>query len=204
MRAQWVWPGTGKREVATPIKRTDQHSAWTVLLHWSSVVAIIIAVASVLWREWSDDDALRALLMEVHRQSGNFVLVALGLRLAVRFGIGMDDHAGDVPRVLRWASQLAHGVMYAMLFALPILGLAASSAHATDVTLFGLLRLPRLASEDADWADRLTDYHLWLAWGLLFMVVLHVAAAWWHHVVRKDKVLVAMLPLVWRRRDRVK
>ena len=198
----WVWVGTGKREVARPISRTDSHSLWTVLLHWTSVVAIIIAAASVLWREWSDDDALRALLMDVHRQSGNFVLVALGLRLVVRFGIGMGDPAGDMPLALRWAAQLAHGVMYAMLFALPILGLAASSAHATDVTLFGLLRLPRLASEDADLADRLTDYHLWTAWGLLFLVVLHVAAAWWHHVVRKDRVLVAMLPVIGRRRVR--
>jgi len=178
----------------------ERHSLWTIVLHWSTVIAMLVATAAVLWREATENEPLRVALMGIHRQAGVFVLVALGLRLAVRFGIGIANHAGDMPWTLRWAARLAHAALYLMLFALPLLGLAASNAHAVQVTLFGLVPLPILVHEDSDLADTLTDYHLWASWGMLLLVVAHVAAACWHHLVRKDGVLAAMLPTVKRPR----
>ena len=49
---------------------------------------------------------------------GLFVLMALGVRLMVRFSVGMADHAGELPIVLRRAAQLAHLALYAMLLLL--------------------------------------------------------------------------------------
>jgi cytochrome b561 len=178
----------------------DRHSGWTIALHWSTVVAVVLAAAAVLWREWVEDDALRALLMQVHRQAGLFVLVALGGRLAVRAALGMADHAGPLPRWMRAAAQLAHIAMYGALLVLTLLGWAACNASAMDLTLFGLLRLPVLTGDDPDLAGVLKEFHVWAAWGLLLMVVAHVAAALWHHLVRRDGVLHAMLPWL-RRRD---
>jgi cytochrome b561 len=178
----------------------DHHSPWTIALHWSTVIAMLVATASVLWREATENEPLRVALMDIHRQAGVFVLVALGLRLAVRLSIGMAEHAGDMPWLMRWAARLAHVALYVMLFALPLLGLAASNAHAVQVSLFGLVRLPNLVHEDSDLADALTDYHLWAAWAMLLLVAAHVAAACWHHLARKDGVLVAMLPALKRQR----
>jgi len=93
----------------------------------------------------------------------------------------------------------AHLALYALLLTLPLLGLATSQAHAVHVRLFGLLQLPMLVPADADLADTLSDWHVWLAWALLVLVALHVAAALWHHAVRRDGVLHAMLPAVRRR-----
>jgi len=185
--------------LARPGANSAHHGAWTVALHWSSVLAIVVATVAVLWREWIEDEPLRVQLMDIHRQAGLFVLVALGLRLAVRFGAGMADHAGDMPILLRRAAQAAHLALYALLFALPVLGWAASNAHAVHVRLFGLVALPNIVSDDPDLADTLTDLHLWVSWVLLFMVVSHAAAACWHHFVRRDGVLAAMLPMIRRR-----
>jgi cytochrome b561 len=178
-----------------------RHRGATIVLHWSSVLAILVAAASGLAREVVEDDGWRVTLLGVHRQAGLFVLVALGLRLAVRFGAGMADFSRGLPRLVRLAAHGAHATLYATLLALPLLGWATTSAHGVGLRLFGLVALPSIARKDADLADALSDWHVWAAWGLLALVALHVAAACWHHFVRRDRVLSAMLPIVAPRGD---
>ena len=177
----------------------DRHSAWTIALHWATVLALVLSITAALWRELIEDKALRIVLMDVHRQLGLFVLVVLLLRLIVRFSAGLADHAGEMPVLMRWAAQLAHVALYGLLFVMTILGLAVSNAHAVQIKLFGLILLPSLVDEDSDLADMLTDYHVWGAWALLALVLAHAGAACWHHWVRHDGVLTAMLPLLKRK-----
>jgi cytochrome b561 len=181
-------------------RRHDRHSGFTILLHWSSVAAVVVAAAAALIHEAVEGAALRNLLMDVHRQAGLFVLFALALRLIVRLTIGLADVTKSMHPLLRLAAQGAHCALYAVLFVLPMLGWAGTSAHGVSLRLFGVLPLPSLVEDDPDLADTLTDYHLWAAWALLGLVIAHAGAAWWHHAVRRDGVLAAMLP--WARRDR--
>ena len=189
--------GAGRAMAAV---RHERHSGWTIALHWSSVIAVLIAAVAALWHEAIEETALRNLLMDVHRQAGLYVLVALGMRLVVRFTVGMADVTKDMHFLLRWAAQGAHAALYAVLFALPMLGWAGSSAHGVSLRLFGLLPLPSMVQDDPDVADTLTDYHLWAAWALLGLVLMHIGAAIWHHLVRRDGVLAAMAP--WVRRSK--
>jgi cytochrome b561 len=189
----------GSVEGSVQAVRPGRQSTATLVLHWSTVLAIVIGVAAVLWREGVEDDALRALLLSVHRQAGNFVMLALVCRLATRFGLGgLVDNAGHLPLALKWGAHLSHAALYLLLFSLPVLGIAASNAHAVTIWMFGLVRVPALVQADPDLADALTDYHLWASWALLGLVVLHISAALWHHLVRNDGVLVGMMP--WLRR----
>ena len=178
--------------------RHERHSGWTIALHWSSVVAVLIAAVAALWHEAIEETALRNLLMDVHRQAGLYVLVVLGMRLVVRFTVGMADVTKDMHFLLRWAAHGAHIALYVVLFVLPMLGWAGSSAHGVALRLFGVLPLPNLVGDDPDVADTLTDYHVWAAWALLGLVLMHVAAAGWHHLGRRDGVLAAMAPWVRR------
>lgn len=175
------------------------HPTWTIVLHWGSVAAIVLATAAVLLREVVEETALRNLLMNLHRQAGLAVLLALAARLVVRARRGLADAAGDVPPLWRRAALLAHAALYLMLLVLPLLGWAASNAHGVTVRLFGLLPLPMLVGDDPDLADELTDMHLWASWALLALVLMHAAAAWWHHAVLRDGVLAAMWPWAGRR-----
>jgi cytochrome b561 len=122
------------------------------------------------------------------------VLITAALRLAARLRIGLADHAPGMATVLRRAAEAAHGLLFGLLIALPLVGWALSSAHGITVALLGTVPLPKLVTPDSELADTLSDYHVWLAWGLLVLVGMHVAAAAWHHFVRRDAVLKAMLP----------
>jgi cytochrome b561 len=191
-------PATAMR-TAQALTSTTRHAWPTIALHWGSAVAIVVSVAAALWWDFTEDKPLRALLMNVHRQLGLVVLVAWVLRLLVRWRHGLADHAGDMVWWMRWAAQLAHLALYTLLLLMVLLGLTLSNAHNVQVSLFGLFPLPMLVAEDSDLADQLTDYHVWGAWALLALVLLHVAAACWHHWVRRDGVLAAMLPVVKRK-----
>jgi cytochrome b561 len=170
------------------------HPTLTVAIHWVTVVAIVVAVVAMFARDAVEDRAWRQILLETHRQLGLLVLIAAGVRIAIRLSKGLTDHAPGMTAVLRWAAKAAHVLMYGVLIALPLLGWAVTSAHGVSLTFLGSVPLPKILSADSELADTLTDYHVWLAWGLLGLVVAHVAAAAWHHFVRRDGVLRAMLP----------
>jgi cytochrome b561 len=182
-----------------PQEVAAKHEPATILLHWLTVLAVVIAVAAIYARELTEDKGLRILLLDVHRQLGLLILIGLALRLAVRYAKGLADHAGEMHALLRWAALLTHIALYAALLAIPLLGWAASNAHDIKLNLFGVIPLPSLVKADADFADTLDDYHKWAAWAAGVLVLMHAGAALWHHYVRKDAVLTAMLP---RRRSR--
>jgi cytochrome b561 len=174
--------------------RAIRHHPLTILMHWSSAIAVVLAAGSVLWREWVEMEGLRALLMQVHKQAGLFVLVALVARLAARWAYGFKDHAKPMHPLLTLAAHGAHVSLYLLLFALPMLGLAASAASALDVSFFGLFRVPPMVQDDPDLSATLSEYHILAAWAMLGLLLAHIGAAVWHHRVRRDGVLAAMVP----------
>jgi cytochrome b561 len=176
------------------IRASQGHAPATVLLHWGTLAVIVLAVAAIYLREATEDKWIRQTLLELHRQMGMLVLLGLGVRLAVRYAQGLADHAGKMHFLFRWAALGMQVALYAMLFALPLMGWLATNAHDIKLNLFGILPLPDLVRADSDLADIFDDLHKWLAWAMGAMVVVHASAALWHHFVRKDKVLTAMLP----------
>lgn len=165
-----------------------------IAFHWGTVIAIVIAVAAIYLRDVVEDKPLRGILLDLHRQLGMLVLLCVPLRQAVRYVTGHKDFSTDTPKLLQWAARFSHVVLYAFLIAIPLVGWAVTSAHAVNLRLLGLVSLPAMVGPDSDLADDLTDYHVWLAYGLMALVFVHALAALWHHYVLRDSVLTAMLP----------
>lgn len=178
------------------VERNDadapRHPALLIALHWASAVAIVAAFVLVLGRDLFDEKALRAMLLTGHRSVGLIVLAITAARLATRHRRSIAQLAES--GFERLASRAVHTVMYLMLLALPLLGWALSGARGHTVSLFGLIDLPALLARNVDLADQLGDIHETLAWTLLGFACVHAAAALWHHFVRGDAVLRAMLP----------
>ncbi|UIE44950.1 hypothetical protein FICKIIDM_04094 [Xanthomonas citri pv. punicae] len=68
-----------------------------------------------------------------------------------------------------------------------------SSAYGKQVYFFGI-PLPALVAPDGDLGDTLGTWHLNAAWALLALVLLHIGAALWHHLVLRDGLLRRVLP----------
>ena len=171
-----------------------RHPALTITLHWLSALAVFVALGVAWTRAALDDPAPRAWLMSVHQGAGVLVLALLLARVGTRLAVRRDAAAQPLPRLMQFAAHATHGVLYAVLLALPLLGWALANAHGHDVRLPGLATLPSLVPADPDLAESIEAWHVGLAWLLSGVIVLHAGAALFHHLVRRDAVLLSMLP----------
>jgi len=163
-----------------------------VALHWLTLFCLLMAVGLILAYEEVDGRTAEKWLLEGHRHFGLLVLLLFVVRVLLRLRLGRLP-VEAAPRIVRIAAGLTHLVLYALLLVLPLLGWAYSNSMAKPVHFFGAT-LPALVRPDPDLADTLGGWHVDAAWVLLALVLLHVAAALWHHFVRRDGVLRRMLP----------
>jgi cytochrome b561 len=173
---------------------SQRHSRATVFLHWSTLLLIALSGVAIFGRELVDDKAVQGMLMNLHRQAGLLVFLLLFLRLMVRVWPATPRVDHRLPFFLRLMAVASHGLIYLLLAGLPLMGWALSNARGVDVAFLGWMPLPGLVNTDPDLADTLADAHEWAAWGLYALVALHASAALWHHYVRRDQVLRALLP----------
>jgi cytochrome b561 len=171
-----------------------RHRAATIALHWGSMALLLIATGTVLVRELIEHSGVRSILLDLHRDFGLLVLLALAARLFVRLMQGLTPTDGAMSRSARLAAQGVHVCLYGLLAVIPVLGWGLTSAHGVGLRLFGMASLPALVAADSDLADKLTDQHVLASWILLGLVSAHVLAALFHHFMQRDEVLSAMVP----------
>jgi cytochrome b561 len=99
-----------------------------------------------------------------------------------------------MPQWQQHAARAVHGVLYALLIAIPLSGWLYSSASGVPTVYLGLWQLPDLVDRGKALADTLRGVHRALNWTLAALVALHVAAALKHHIVDRDGLLQRMLP----------
>jgi cytochrome b561 len=83
-------------------------------------------------------------------------------------------------------------LLYGLMLALPLLGWAMQSAGGYPLVLLGWV-LPAIAPQDVDLYAGLRSAHGWLAYLLFASILLHLAAALFHGLIRRDGVLAGML-----------
>jgi cytochrome b561 len=89
-------------------------------------------------------------------------------------------------------ASITHWSLYGLVLAMTLLGWAATNARGWDVILFGLISLPSISPKGSRWGHAAGDIHDWLLYVLLAVIVIHVAAALYHHYVKRDQVVGRM------------
>lgn len=161
------------------------------LLHWLMALMVIAMLfigaglaASVSERhEW---------LIHLHKPLGIAILVLVIVRLAVRFSTRQPPLPSDLPLWQVLAAKASHLVLYALMLVLPLLGWAMISAAGDPVMLSSSVQLPALVGANAPLFAVLRRAHGFLAYLLFLTVLLHLAAALFHGLIRRDGVLQSM------------
>lgn len=189
----------GVVDVHIPLMNSERaYGAVSQALHWL-VAALVVMQFVWAWRiQQLGLGRQRFELVNEHKSFGLTILALLVLRLLWRYISPPPPFPAGMPRWERCAAAITHGVLYALLAALPLVGWAMSSAAGYGASWFGLIHLPDLVAQDQDLMDRLQRLHALLAWALVLLVAGHVLAALRHHFLKKDEVLRRMLPL-WGR-----
>lgn len=177
------------------------YDAFSSALHWLTAIAVIAAFTlgpEHFGRALRQglDPATRWDIV-THESLGMLVAALTVLRLlwllvrpaAPRF---------DMPGWMQLASKATIGLMWLLLLTVPATALLALGSEGHPLTLLGGIRvneMPLIANSPladlADWGE----VHGLLSDALLWLSGLHAVAALVHHVLLKDGVLRAMLPM---------
>jgi cytochrome b561 len=163
-------------------------------LHWTTVALIAAMFASAWSIGLASGGAAAAALLTVHRSLGValwFLAVArLGWRL--RFAV-RPPLPESLPALQRLAATVTEGALYVLLLAQPLTGLAQTLTRGKPFQLFAL-QAPAVMARDKALTSLFHRIHELTTWGLLGLIALHVAAALFHRLVLKDRVLQSMWP----------
>ena len=164
------------------------------LLHWLMAVCILamlfigVGMVSTVMPKYLP-------LIAIHKSLGITILVLALIRLAVRLRYGAPPLPADLPVPMRLAAQLSHYALYAAMIAMPLLGWAMLSAAAYPVVVFGGVYLPAILPQSDALHSLLWDAHFYLAFLFFALILLHLAAALFHALVRRDGVFETMGPV---------
>lgn len=188
---------TGSAGVLTadgPRERASAYSSTMQVLHWGTAT-LLLGVYVAAWSiDGATDRADRMWLVMLHRSLGIVLLLVTGLRLLIRSRTDIPPLPADLPLAQRLAARFSIISLYTSLISQPLLGLAASVLHGGHAAVFGGFELPRLLPQDRPLAHALFHVHQTMAALFLATIGVHIAAALYHHFVRKDQVLAGMLP----------
>src|ERR1700759_4502584 len=173
------------------------------LFHWILGVAIICMIAYGWWMNHYSPRADRFFYRSIHADIGYLVLLLTVIRLIWRSVNPTPEMPADTPRWLGIAARANHWALYLVTVVVAMLGWAMSGARPPDknyASFFGWFNVPQFTSPDKVAAGAYEDRHILFAYVLLALVVLHIAAAGWHHFIRRDRVAMRMLrgPATWR------
>ena len=161
------------------------------LLHWLMAICILamlfigVGMVSTVMPKYLT-------LVSIHKPLGAAILVLALVRLAVRLRYGAPALPADLPDPMKLAAHLSHYALYILMIAMPLIGWGMLSAAAYPVVLFGGVRLPAILPQSDSLHTLLWNAHYYLAFAFFALILLHVSAALFHALVRRDGVFEAM------------
>ncbi|WP_455271846.1 cytochrome b [Rhizobium herbae] len=183
--------------------KRDAFGWGTIALHWTIALLIIglIVLGYVMTRK-NIDPEVQFSLYQWHKSFG---MTALALALIRLVWWLASIHPVPVPTLTpleRRGSSMAHGLLLVLTIAVPFAGWAVASTSTLGIPtlLFNRVLVPHLPMAKSEAAESFwTEAHALLAYCLAGLVVLHAAAALYHHFRRRDEVLTRMLGIFRRR-----
>jgi cytochrome b561 len=165
------------------------------LLHWLIVLLVLSQFVVGFYAKPLPLGIERLKMLTFHKSVGITVFALVILRLLWRWYTPAPKLPTGMKPLERFGAHASHVLLYALLLVLPLLGWLTSNASNLTVRWFFTFNLPNLVGPDHGLAELTKHLHDLGAWLLLALVCLHIAAAFWHELVRKDGVLRRMLPL---------
>lgn len=196
-----------------------RYSPVAIWFHWAMAGLVFFQLGWGWWMGRLPVGGAKVAAYEVHFAVGVLMLVLVIGRASWRLFAPDLINDADKPGWQSTAADLTHYVFYICLFGLPLSGwvMISASARDTPLTAAGLIPWPLLPMQTLSntqlWAIEAAAE--WMHWGmvlaLLLMIPIHVGGALKHHLIDRDDVFHAMLPVApqltpkrtrWQRRWR--
>jgi cytochrome b561 len=182
-------------DLASPHRYTH----FAIAFHWLIALLIIANFGLGLTMVDMNLSPQKLKFFSWHKWVGVTIFMLVCVRLLWRLGHAVPPLPASMSAWQAKAAHMSHILLYVLMFVIPISGWLYSSAAGKTVVYLGLITLPNLVQADKSLAEILKEVHEYLNFTLAALVLLHIAAAWKHHLVDRDDVLSRMLPFLSRK-----
>lgn len=173
----------------------QRYTLTAIFFHW--LIAVLIVGAFTMGLVMTDIPGITPTKLKYyswHKWAGVTVLALAALRLLWRLTHAAPAYPASMPVWQKSAAHALHGLLYVLIFAVPLSGYLYTLSAGIPVVYFGLFQLPVVIAPNPELKPLLKGVHYWLNMGMAGAVALHVAAALKHQFIDRDGVLKRMLP----------
>lgn len=174
------------------MKLNNGHTTGTRLLHWS-MAFIVISMFCLGSSMVQSLDVWQIEAVNLHKSFGVLVLILVILRLLNKLIVKSPPLPNDLPKWQRFAAHLTHFSLYTLMILMPLSGWLMQSADGREVSLFGWITLPQLVQSNIELFGFFRDVHGNASWLFFVLIFMHIGAALYHGLVRRDGVLSSMV-----------
>jgi len=172
--------------------------------HW--VIAILVIANICLGLYMADlprSDPSKLMIFQWHKSVGLTVLTLSILRVLWRLVNPIPPLPAGMNPVLRLAARASHFLLYFLIVFIPLTGyiMVSASPLGNGTDYFGLFTWPNLPLFTGMTREQLHPIHeTWesahviLAWSAIVLIPIHIGAALYHGIIRRDGVFSRMVP----------
>ncbi|MBT5373329.1 MAG: cytochrome b, partial [Rhodospirillaceae bacterium] len=163
----------------------DTYGQVSILLHWLIAILVICMLIAgfVMEMDFMEDSDLGQTIKFYHVSTGFLILALMCLRLAWSLIGSLPDAAKGLSPLEAKTSKSVHWLLYALLIIMPISGYVMSASGGKEgeplriLPFFKPEMVPNLIGRNHDLHEFGETVHLVLAWIIIVVVTLHIAAA---------------------------
>lgn len=165
-------------------------------LHWITALVVLatIPVGAVMTTEGLARPVQNSLFI-FHKNVGVLILLLVFFRLALRATSSPGPLPDSVPLWQRRASALSHALLYILLLVMAVSGYIRVAAGGFPIETLDALGVPRLVPRSDELAETAQWIHSTVRFVLVAFILLHIAAAAQHGLIKRDGVFSRMWPL---------
>lgn len=172
----------------------QRHHHFAIFLHWLVAVGVFFMIGlGWVMTDIPKGTPERAFWFNLHKSIGVTLGVLVLIRLWWRFTHKVPPLPASMPAWEVTAAKISHGVLYACLIIMPLVGFLASNFTKYGVKYFGISIGPFFAENQA-LRDGLQEVHEITSYVLVVAILVHILAALKHLVLDRDRVFHRMLP----------
>jgi cytochrome b561 len=175
-----------------PAPAVARYGSTAVAFHWA-VAALVVFLGALGLLFGAIPKESRLFWINIHACVGLVYFALVIARLLWRTSHKPPDLPPDIGALDRRFSLAAHHLLYALMVLIPAFGLVAYVWHGRAFD-YGFARLDFGVASNRDVFLPAEEVHQALAYCLFGLAALHAGAALYHHLVRRNGVLLRMLP----------
>jgi cytochrome b561 len=165
------------------------------LMHWLTALILVATIpAGVTMVQEGLARPTQDALYIFHKNAGVVIFLLVLARLAYRAANPPPGLPPNVSDGQRRIAGLTHAALYLLLLVMAVSGYIRVKAGGFPLESLDALGIPSLVPRSDALAETAKTVHFWARFPLVLLILMHVGAALFHLLVRRDGVFARMWP----------